>query len=168
MLKFHAVKDSADQQAVLSIYQSNPDYFALTNQPAPTLQTVKEDQAAHPGDTSAVQKHFGLLLVDSAVVGVLDRLEGYPDPDVVYIGLLMIRADHQRRGLGRRTITGLAAQFRRQGFRRIRVAVADNNTPALLFWERLGFAPVGESQAGFNAAVRQPVTILDRDLAAEA
>lgn len=165
MLKFHAVRTSADQAAALKIYQSTPDYFKLTHQPAPSMQMIREDADAHPADASEVQKHYGLLLVNGEPVGVLDRLNGYPAPDIVYVGLLLIRADRQRQGLGRRTINGLAKQFRREGYKRLRVAVVADNTAALLFWQQVGFKPVGEGKVKLGKASAQTVTILDRELA---
>lgn len=161
MLKFHAVQSHADRAAALAIYQSNPAYFTQLKQPQPTALTVREDAEAYPDDVSEVQKHYGLLLVDGDPIGVLDRLNGYPAPNTVYIGLLMIRGDRHRQGLGRRTIDGLAKQFRRQGYTKLRVAVASENAAALTFWQRIGFTPVGEGHAEADV----PVVILDRDLA---
>ena len=163
MLRFHPVKTAADEAAVLAIYQSNPDYFALTVQPAPTLAMVQEDAAARPAEVSKWDKHYGLLKVDDRPVGVLDRLNGYPEADIVYIGLLMLAKSEQGQGLGQRVIRGLRKQFKQQGFKRLRVAVVSANTGALTFWERLGFKPLGESQAQVGAAP-QAVVILEQAL----
>ncbi|WP_203623990.1 MULTISPECIES: GNAT family N-acetyltransferase [unclassified Lacticaseibacillus] len=161
MLKFHAAHSAADRAAALTVYQSNPAFFTQLKQQQPTALTVREDAEAYPDDVSETQKHYGLLLVNGDPIGVLDRLNGYPEPSTVYIGLLMIRKDRQRQGLGRRTIDGLAKQFRRQGYTKLRVAVAADNPAGLAFWQQIGFTPVGEGHA--EAAV--PVVILDRDLA---
>ncbi|KRN25923.1 GNAT family N-acetyltransferase [Lacticaseibacillus camelliae] len=165
MFKFHAVRTPQDRQTALKIYQSNPSYFTLTGQKAPTLQMVREDAEAYPADVSETQKHYGLLLINSTPVGVMDRLNGYPEPQTVYIGLLMIDAAHQRQGLGRRAVDGFAKQFQRQGYGRMRVAVHTANPAALQFWQQVGFKPVGEGRAQLSADQSQPVVILDRDLA---
>lgn len=81
---------------------------------------------------------------DHELVGLLDVLRGYPDPDVVYIGLLQIRRDLQRQGLTRDAHQALLTLIHEwPEVRRLRLAIVATNSQVEPFWRGLGYAPVG-------------------------
>lgn len=82
---------------------------------------------------------LGIYLEDE-LIGAAELLNGYPEPDIAYIGLLLFKETHQKRGLGSLAldhITGLACQW---GCSAIRIAVIASNGEALGFWLRHGFS----------------------------
>ncbi|WP_225047788.1 GNAT family N-acetyltransferase [Lacticaseibacillus kribbianus] len=162
MLTFKPVSAMSDRKAALALYQGAPDYFRLTHQPAPTRATVTEDRLAKPADAPASAKHYGLLLENGVPVGVLDLLVGYPDAGTVYIGLLLLPASNQRRGLGRQAVAQLAAHFK--DYARLRVAVVDDNKPAAAFWQAEGFVPVSATTTDLGDLNVVAVTIMDKAL----
>ena len=52
------------------------------------------------------------------------------DPDRAAIEAVYVRADHRGRGIGRRLLSGLLAEARRQGLARLTLNVAADNAPA--------------------------------------
>jgi hypothetical protein len=99
-----------DLEAVLPVYTSNPAYLALTEgsggEPGRyELDMLERDfvvaQMA-PGRTMA-----GIFLKGAdEPIGVLDWMEENPADRKPWVGLLIIRADHQRRGCASERSTG--------------------------------------------------------------
>jgi GNAT superfamily N-acetyltransferase len=70
-----------------------------------------------------------------------------PDPAMVplrrgHVELLVVSADHQRRGLGRLLMEEATAWARRQGAAELVLTVWAGNRAAEAFYERLGYAPL--------------------------
>lgn len=90
-----------------------------------------------------VQGHYYL-----AARGPDGRLLGYAGlavmpPDEAWVNTLAVRRDAQRRGIGRRLLTGLLAEAERRGVTRVLLEVAVTNEPAQRLYESFGFVPVG-------------------------
>ena len=85
---------------------------------------------------------FGLSR-DGDLIGALDLLRDYPEPDDWYLGLLLIEPRARGAGLGARVFVSLKGWVEAQGGRAIRLAVQDQNQAGARFWIRMGFQPVG-------------------------
>lgn len=64
-------------------------------------------------------------------------------PDEAWVNTLAVRRDAQRRGVGRRLLTGLLAEAERRGVTRVMLEVAVTNEPAQRLYGSFGFVPVG-------------------------
>jgi RimJ/RimL family protein N-acetyltransferase len=60
-------------------------------------------------------------------VGLLDWMDENPNDASPWIGLVMVHADHQRRGLAAEAIAGLAEHGRGSGWTRVREGVVEGN-----------------------------------------
>ncbi|MGH2486834.1 MAG: GNAT family N-acetyltransferase [Ktedonobacterales bacterium] len=150
-----------DLPASLAIYLSNPEYVMQN-----------EGSAGEPGhyDMEMLQRDWWVLqmmpgshilaltLKDTgALVGRVDYFEehddGYP-----WLGVLLLDAAYQRRGLGREAFARLAGYFRATyGWPRLRLSVRVPNTGALAFWRRMGFQPAREDET--EDASREWITL---------
>ncbi|MEW6567480.1 MAG: GNAT family N-acetyltransferase [Chloroflexota bacterium] len=119
-----------------------------------------------------------LAEADRQVVGqVLVRLGVAPpqlgDPaDAGYLHALRVRPAYRNQGLGSRLISEAETLLRRQGYRRVALAVAKDNTAARRLYERLGYNVVADDPGGWSYLddegrlrhVREPAHILQKTL----
>ena len=87
----------------LEILASNREgYYALTGEPAPTLQNLREDLTHLPPGRSLCDKSFLLLSFDGKATALMDYVRGYPTEQTGYIGLLILHQNcHRPRPLSR-------------------------------------------------------------------
>ncbi|KRM87403.1 GNAT family N-acetyltransferase [Lacticaseibacillus thailandensis] len=163
-IEWRPVRSMADRHTVLDLYQGAAEYFRNNGDPYPDRAMVEHDRTARPDNVPADQKHFGILQLAGANIGVLDLLDGYPDAQTVYIGLLLLPAQYQHQGLGTRVVTGLAQHFAAAGRRQLRVAVVTTNQAVRSFWLERGFQVVGQSRAALTPRNIQTVDVMDLSL----
>ncbi len=139
--------------ALQQVYRATPGYWQLYGLPgSPADQAARDLQIAveTPG-----RYLLGIVrrLVEAdpkagaELIGLIDfRLE-WPDPDVVYIGMLMVAEPYQRQGIGREAWhllqPWLAATAQMS---KARLGVEQFNPHALKFFEQLGFQLTGASE----------------------
>ena len=129
----------ADADAILDIYRKNPLYFRHC-EAEPTREQVLRDLNEAPPGIETRQKRFVGFFEGDSLVALLDLVEGYPEPATCYIGLFMVGADFQGKGVGRRIIGDACDWLRRCGFTHARLAIARDNPQANHFWTICGFA----------------------------
>ncbi len=117
------------------LYQATPGYFALLGTPLPSLHEVTRDVETALYDP---RRRLELLYEGGDLVGSLDYKLNYPHAGDVTINLLLIRGDLQSRGLGAAVVRDLERRLPHS--QRLLASVLGDNTRAVTFWERLGFA----------------------------
>jgi GNAT superfamily N-acetyltransferase len=143
----------------LALAEAGPDdvvgllAVALSN---PAFLATHEGSGGDPGafDRSMLERDLAVadldpqrhsLVVrrhDGEVVGWADVLDEHPRDGVPWIGLLELRADVHRQGLGREAAEALARWYADCGASALRVGVDDGNDAAAAFWRSLGYRPV--------------------------
>ena len=131
-------------ERVLSIYNTNQEYFMISMNDKPSMAPVIEDMNAIPPNSSLEKKNYNLIKLNGVDIGVIDYIIHYPDEDAIYIGLFMIHGRFHRSGYGRAFLEEFIPIIKGQGFKRIRLGVLDRNETALKFWTNLGFEIVKE------------------------
>jgi len=97
-----------------------------------------------PGRTSEDKFVFGLYANGTKeLLGVLDAVRGFPEPDEWIIGLFLLDPAHRRAGLGARFISAFEQWVRGQGASGLRLVVQEQNPDALRFWQRQGYEVTG-------------------------
>lgn len=143
----------ADIPDILELYSGNQEYFKHCP-PSPSRETVKEDLFALPPKTKAEAKHFIGLFDDSSLVAVIDLIDGYPDKQTAFIGLLMVAKNRQRSGLGTFIVKKLSDDLKTKGYQHIGLGYIKTNLSAQSFWLKQGFSPTGEE------SVREGYTVI--------
>jgi GNAT superfamily N-acetyltransferase len=90
------------------------------------------------------------------LAGVVALLDTHPVDGFPWIGLLMVDARRQGRGLGRDVAEEVHERLRRAGRPGVRLAVLVNNPAALAFWSRLDYTEIDrrpDLQAGRDCVV---------------
>jgi len=136
---------AADVDALLAVALSNPAFLAThegsEGEPGRYDRSMLERDLAM-ADLDPLRHTLALRRHDGEVVGWADVLDEHPRDGVPWIGLLELRADVHRQGLGREAAQALADWYAGQGVARLRVGVDDGNEPAAAFWRSLGYRPV--------------------------
>lgn len=139
-----------DLGAVFDVYATNGPYLELTSgvggEPGHfDLEALQRDYAvaqAMPG------RHMdGIYLREGdGPIGVLDWIEENPADDIPWIGLVIVHAGWQRRGIATEAVDGLGAHLRARGAERVRMAVIERNEPALALAGSLGLDQVTRTE----------------------
>jgi RimJ/RimL family protein N-acetyltransferase len=135
-----------DIAELLAVHVSNQGYLDLTEGSggiagAYDRGMLERDltlSAMTPGQhTCTLRRREGGLCV-----GLLDWMDENPNDGAPWIGLVMIHADHQRRGLAAEAIAGLAEHGRAAGWPRLREGVIDGNDAGMALALALGMREV--------------------------
>jgi RimJ/RimL family protein N-acetyltransferase len=149
----------ADVDGLLEVYRSNPRITAIT-----------EGSAGEPGryDRGMLERDLwmseldenrhtaGLFLRDGRCIGVIDWVDRDPGGSPA-IGLVMVHADHQRRGYGREAVRGLIASGRASGWPRLRASALACDPATAGLYEALGMREIERRTASFAAGERSVV-----------
>jgi RimJ/RimL family protein N-acetyltransferase len=131
-----------DVDGLLAVALSNPDFLATHEGsggvPGAFDRSMLERDLA-VADLDPQRHSLVLRRDDGEVVGWADVLDEHPRDGVPWIGLLELRADVQRQGLGREAAQALARWYGDRGATAVRAGVDDGNAAAAAFWRSLGY-----------------------------
>lgn len=140
--EYKKIETNEDILQAYEIYRSNARYFYLVAGRLPELQDVGDDRVELPELVPESSKHFGIYSDKGSSVAVVDILEGYPEPDILYIGFFMIDGKLHRKGIGRELYDQIQEKAVMLGYRRVRLGVVEGNSHGMDFWKAMGFAEV--------------------------
>lgn len=149
---------------VLKIYDTNQEYFMISMNDKPSMESVTEDMNAIPPKSSSENKNYNLIKLNDMDIGVIDYIDNYPDEDAIYIGLFMIHGNFHRNGYGREFLEEFIPQIKGQGFKRIRLGVLDRNETALKFWTNLGFEIVKEVISTIHPERNWKIKVMEKSI----
>jgi len=136
----------ADWDKVLEVYNTNQDFFMLSSGRAATAEDIKADIAGVPPGFGLENKFYISLWKDNACVGVLEFLDGYPAPQNIWIGLLLIHGSCHRKGVGREIASAVSKAAGNRSCISVQLGVLENNRKARNFWTNIGFEKIRESK----------------------
>ena len=131
-------------EKVLNIYETNEEYFKISMNGKPSIESIIEDKNDIPPGSNFQDKYYKIISINGQDIGIIDYIMNYPDEDAVYIGLFMINGDFHRQGYGKAFIEEFTANMREKGYRRLRLGVLKQNKNGFEFWTRMGFKVVKE------------------------
>jgi GNAT superfamily N-acetyltransferase len=132
--------DTDALQALQSLFEACADYHTLVyGQPAGPDEARTQLAELPPGKTLEDKFFFGLFTPRPRLCGVLDLIRDFREPGEWYLGLLMLEPGARGHGLGEGVVRAAEGWVRGQGAHRMRLAVAEQNTDGLRFWERHGY-----------------------------
>lgn len=162
MYTFTAINTDATRAAALKVYQANADYYRVIGEPKPTLATVDYDSREIPSAVRDEAKHYWLVADGKQTVGVIDLVEGYPDKETIYVGLLEIL--QRRQGHGAAVLKQLTAAFAGHGYKRLELATVHADRAAAAFWQAQGFTKLRSFDATLSGGNKQLVDVLTKDI----
>lgn len=69
----------------------------------------------------------------------ISLLDGYPDPDTLYIGLMLVDEKFKRQSVGTSIVKALVTIASTLQLKYLRLSVQENNICGLNFWNKMGF-----------------------------
>lgn len=145
------------------LMKRNRKYTALFQEHLLTLDEAIEEVKARPKNTSIYQKLFMLFYKDNTLYAIIDLMMHYPKHDDAYIGLLMVDAVYQNKGIGHNLETTLIKVLTTLKFKRVELGVVVGNEKAYSFWKRLGYESLREVALPTNDKTLQ-VTVMEKVL----
>jgi len=128
-----------DVAALFELLAQAPQYSIVVKGRLPLLQDAFESLTKTPPGKEQNDKFFAGFRQEGALVGCMDLIRGYPEPDIAFLGLLLFAEAYQNQGLGVQALTHVATLARSWGCTVLRLGVIDTNKRALSFWQREGF-----------------------------
>jgi GNAT superfamily N-acetyltransferase len=115
-----------------------------------------------PGKSLADKFIFGIFL-DNALVGVLDAVQGYPQEDVWWIGLLLLDPAQRGQGAGEQALNILTTFAGEQSAQALMLGVVEENVRGFQFWQRMGFEMVERRPPRLFGRKEQVVLVLRKE-----
>lgn len=165
-------------ETLQAVYRATPGYWQMYHLPSSPAGQAARDLAAAaeiPGRTlMGIVRHVDAdgdgdgAGTQGAVemVGLVDFRLHWPDPDVVYVGMMMVAEAYQRQGIGT-TAWGLLAPWLAQSakMRIARAGIEQFNVGGLKFLQQIGFALTGDSSRVQSGKRWVRLLYMDFDLA---
>ena len=142
----------ADADLVLALCRGNPQFYRYS-QAEPTREQVLLDLRITPPGVPLSRKAYVGFFRQERLAAVMDLIDGYPTPEIAFIGFFMVDRALQGRGLGSALIRETEACLRAAGKKTIRLGIDKDNPQSNRFWRKNGFSVV-------QAAEREGRTIL--------
>ncbi len=151
--------DDADTDLILSLYRDNTQFFRHCEE-KPTREQVYSDMHNTPPDTGLPDKYFIGFFQEDTLIAVMDLIDGYPGPDIAFIGLFMMNRGFQGQQLGTAIILETEAYLKAAGKTAIRLCINKGNPQSTHFWKKNGFIIIKET-----ARNGWPILIAEKPLA---
>jgi RimJ/RimL family protein N-acetyltransferase len=139
-------------EALQAVYRATPGYwqmYHLASSPTGQAERDLEAAASTPGRTlMGIVRRIDVdePTADVEMVGLIDFRMHWPDPDVVYVGVIMVAEPYQRQGIGSAAWHVLAPWLAQSAQMKIaRTGIEQFNPGGLQFLQSLGFSLTGDS-----------------------
>lgn len=133
-------KDAAQLQ---SLFAQCADFFVMTNG-TPAGETAAAEEFTDVPDSKTPGDVHALGLVDSCdrLVGAIISVQGYPDLQTWWLGLMLLAPEQRGKGLGTSFYEAFEQWVAAQSYRFISLCAIAPNTVGRQFWQRLGFKEI--------------------------
>jgi ribosomal protein S18 acetylase RimI-like enzyme len=165
-LSFRALTQ-ADHQRLESLCIACTDFFQCIEGQPGGRETAAELLGPLAPDVSSGEKSLVGVEMGGDLVGVVELLAGFPQPQEWYVGLLLLHPELRGAGAGTAIWDHLRQRMTQEGATSVRLIVQQQNPRARRFWERQGFA-VEREMVAKAGKLESPVWLLHRSLQAHA
>jgi len=140
-----------DENLIQELCERCPDYFMIIEGKMP------EKSAGHeilfdlpPGKKLSDKFVFGVFNISNILVAVIDLVRDYKVAEEWILGLLLIDPNERGNGLGRHIHEYIKDFIRKHNGNRLRIGVAEENTLAMKFWTKAGYAVTDTVKATYG------------------
>jgi len=134
-----------NHMGVMPIYETNQDFFILTEGKEATPTGIIESIIAVPDGFGMEGKNFVGLWKDGKPVAALDLFVGYPNSDCVWVGILLVHGSLKGKSIGTKIMNAIFTATKTAGMKDIMLGVIATNTRGIDFWRKIGFVQTGVS-----------------------
>ena len=162
-IKLISVSNNELKNEALNIYLKNDYYFSKISDASQNISNIEEDIETIPDGVHKNQKNYKLISFNDEILGVVDYLTDYPEKNTVLIGLLIIKNDKQKQGLGTKIFRYLEKLFRNKKFLKIRIGVLVDNEIGLSFWKKQNFKEIERKFLKFEKSEKE-VIVMEKEI----
>ena len=147
--------DGSDVDSILNFCQKNSQFYEYC-EAEPTREQVLNDLHIAPLGISLSDKYYIGFFQKETLIAVMDLIDGYPEPEIAFIGFFMMNKDLQGHGIGTAIIQETAAYLKTTEKAAIRLAIDKGNPQSMHFWKKNGFIVIKEvDRNGWTALVAE-------------
>ena len=148
------------------VLEDAPTYAGLITGAPPGSADAQSTFTILPDGKTYDDKYVFGIYLEPQMVGCVDLIKGYPEPNTALLGLLLVAEPFQRRGIGSAAYRAIEDVIRAWGTcAKIRLGVVRTNAGVLPFWKRLGFTQTGETKPYSYGSIVSELVILTKSLA---
>ncbi|MFC9279142.1 GNAT family N-acetyltransferase [Streptomyces collinus] len=128
-----------DEPAVSRLLTDCDDYFVAATGSTALPADVQSLYYSLPDGADFTRKHLLVLEHEDRPVGLVDAVEGHPDPATCSVGLFLVGPHARGTGLALRAARYLLQEAAARGTRRVTATCPEGWTPGIAFLRRLDF-----------------------------
>ena len=162
-IKLISVSNNELKNEALNIYLKNDYYFSKISDASQNISNIEEDIETIPDGVHKNQKNYKLISFNDEILGVVDYLTDYPEKDTILIGLLIIKNDKQKQGLGTKIFRYLENSFKDKNFLKIRIGGLVDNQIGLSFWKKQNFKEIERKFLKFEKSEKE-VIVMEKEI----
>ncbi|ATV65940.1 GNAT family N-acetyltransferase [Fusobacterium pseudoperiodonticum] len=162
-IKLISVSNNELKNEALNIYLKNDYYFSKISDASQNISNIVEDIETIPDGVHKNQKNYKLISFNDEILGVVDYLTDYPEKNTVLIGLLIIKNNKQKQGLGTKIFRYLENFFKNKNFLKIRIGVLVDNQIGLSFWKKQNFKEIERKFLKFEKSEKE-VIVMEKEI----
>ncbi|ATV63677.1 GNAT family N-acetyltransferase [Fusobacterium pseudoperiodonticum] len=162
-IKLISVSNNELKNEALNIYLKNDYYFSKISDVSQNISNIEEDIETIPDGVHKNQKNYKLISFNDEILGVVDYLTDYPEKDTILIGLLIIKNNRQKEGIGTKIFRYLENSFKNKNFLKIRIGVLVDNQIGLSFWKKQNFKEIERKFLKFEKSEKE-VIVMEKEI----
>ncbi len=138
------ILEGSDADEILGLCKQNTLFYEYT-EARPTREDILNDMKATPPGIELSDKYYFGFFDNQRLIAVMDLIDGYPKPEIAYIGFFMMSKNYQGKQLGTAIISEVVEYIRSIGKTAIHLAIDKGNPQSTHFWKKNGFKVIAEA-----------------------
>lgn len=138
------ILEESDVEMLVEICRQNTVFYEYT-EARPTRENILDDMNATPPGIDMSDKYYFGFFCDRELVAIMDLIDGYPKPDIAYIGFFMMNPKYQGKQVGTAIVREVVDYLQSMGKTAIRLAIDNGNPQSTHFWNKNGFEVISEA-----------------------
>jgi len=134
---------TSDTEPILRLNLSNPTYYKYCP-PEITRPVIRHDMIVVPPHKSKDDKYYVGFFDGDKLIAMMDLIMKYPDDITAWIGLFMVDADYQGKGIGSGIFQDVMNALKNDGIKQIELTYAKGNEQGRNFLLKHDFFEVGD------------------------
>ena len=136
--------EESDVEMLVEICKQNPIFYEHT-EARPTEENILDDMKATPPGIDMSDKYYFGFFEDRELVAIMDLIDGYPKPEIAYIGFFMMNPKYQGKQVGSAIVGETVCYLQSIGKTAVRLAIDKGNPQSTHFWKKNGFNVISEA-----------------------
>ena len=138
------IMDESDVKMLVEICKQNPIFYEYT-EARPTEENILDDMKATPPGIDMSDKYYFGFFEGRELVAIMDLIDGYPKPEIAYIGFFMMNPKYQGKQVGSAIVGETVCYLQSIGKTAVRLAIDKGNPQSTHFWKKNGFKVISEA-----------------------